>query len=113
MDEQKSSNVTEDSGTMSSDESNKTSQVFDDGMDSLSSGESNKSIISSEYSHSEIRPSSSSGIYTINNSNNLDCEKSLEDDGEELKELPPELAEMLHKALQKLDIIEENDISCN
>ena len=98
------SNVTEDSGTMSSDESNKTTNN-DDGLDDSLSTESNRSIISSEYGNTF----GYSGIIDENChiddveiphvSNLVELERL-----DDLKDLPPELSALIQKTLHELDL---------
>lgn len=110
---------------MSSDESNKTSHVTndgyrnddvnendgddDDGMDSLST-ESNRSIISSEYGTSIDFNQITSTSYSLK-----DDQKSIENNSlnkerlEDLKDLPKELIEMVQKALEELDSKENEE----
>ncbi|XP_055856309.1 coiled-coil domain-containing protein 149 [Episyrphus balteatus] len=125
----KSPNVTEDSGTMSSepDDSQKTSRVSEeDGMSSSLSTESGRSILSSEYdvgggvggsrsgtqctlltNHdlmtSLFHPSFKDVIDTNVSSITSSIAKERLDD---LKDLPPELAAMVQKALHDLDVQE-------
>lgn len=124
VEEPKSSNVTEDSGTMSSepDDSQKTSRVSEecDGMSSSLSTESGRSILSSEYDGSDraqcTLSSTNHGFmsslyphYKDPNDKNvtLSITSSIAKERcDDLKNLPPELAAMVQKALHELDVQE-------
>ncbi|XP_055907313.1 coiled-coil domain-containing protein 149 isoform X2 [Eupeodes corollae] len=124
--EPKSPNVTEDSGTMSSepDDSQKTSRVSEeDGMSSSLSTESGRSILSSEYdvagSGSGIGNGAQCSLLTSDIMTSLypfkdvDTKKATsitssiaKERLDDLKDLPPELAAMVQKALHDLDVQE-------
>ncbi|XP_037951199.1 coiled-coil domain-containing protein 149-B-like [Teleopsis dalmanni] len=122
------SNITEDSGTMSSepDDSNKTSRgLSDDGMSSLST-ESGRSILSSEYGVDVAACNLSdcgTNLYanlvkssTVHRSHihsnfkhylpNSIAKERLND----LKDLPPELAALVQKALHELDMRDFDEV---
>lgn len=123
--------VTEDSGTMSSepDDSNKTSRgVSDDAMSSLST-ESGRSILSSEYGIEigacSLSEFASSALYayktpsTTTDSGNggvRNCCSSLTTNSvarqrmDDFKDLPPELAAMVQKALHELDMRDFDEV---
>lgn len=124
--EPKSSNVTEDSGTMSSEpeDSQKTSRVSEeDGMSSSLSTESGRSILSSEYDVGGDGNSSRAqctlsltnhdfmsslyGSFKDANDTNVSLSSSIAKERlDDLKDLPPELAAMVQKALHELDVQE-------
>lgn len=103
--ESKASNITEDSGTMSSDESNKTSNN-DIRIDDSLSTESNHSIISSEYGNTCLFTTNS----LFNKPADIIIPESLAMERlDDLKDLPPELAELVQKNLHELDLKEHNE----
>lgn len=107
----------EDSGTISSadiDESTKTSRPpssegYDNDLDSLST-ESGRSILSSEYSQTIDYVS---GIFYnhIEKDPKMISEAIAKERSEDFKDLPPELAAMVQKALCDLDMKEFDDES--
>lgn len=111
----------EDSGTMSSEpeDSNKTSHVSDDGMSSLST-ESGQSILSSEYGNQcGLTEFTSTSIFDLKPilSSTHHCKISpnispaiVKERIDNLKDLPPELAAMVQKALHELDMREFDDV---